>query len=1171
MLARKTDKETGKPVKTVTDRDRVNCARSKGRLYGTLEGRHGRNEALPPKALGCKSTTDRAPTTFAILDICHLSSCADGLPKLWSDCCCTGGGGINVPTSACAINKPISRAQRCRDSHVGGTSSGKMTSCVYRNICCDVQAHPRDVAGSIHCRQGEARAARLSPGRQAWLGNQKGILLGCRSSISHFPLRAAAEPRPAKDGRKSATTAQLPFLSWLKPPAAPASDAEEEEDFVPGHEPDVLIELRDVHKSFGSKKILAGANLKIRIGEAVGIIGPSGTGKSTILKIMAGLLVPDKGEVIICGKRRKGLLTDEDKERLRVGMVFQSASLFDSLTVEENVGFMLYEHSDLGDKRIRELVSASLRRVGLPGVEDVYPAVLSGGMKKRVALARAIISDDSADQHVHEVVMYDEPTAGLDPVASTAVEDVIRAVATDNVSSYIVVTHQHSTIRRAVDRLVFLFQGKVVWEGPVAEFDTTDEPIVRQVCHVSFRAWKALAWNVTGAGNSSDKAHRGHRGTPGLHPTSLARTRNYDYGITLLMDFTAAYEHAAEVEPEDDSRFEDGSMRESKVFLVDASTRMTLVDDDEKSFVQEAIDCLIKNIRLSCISNETDCISVLFYNTSNSDDKTFANTRLFLKLEEPHAGMIKALQGLLKESEFEDSIGSLGADKSSAKSLMEAIHRAQRMLRGTSKNPKAQTRLCRIYVLSCDDSPAKDDSEAKLCKQRIADVREDKVYVDLLPLHRPGQSFDVNKFYKEALSLTDEDAEVFMEEAEQLGQSLTEALRRKTIRKRRTGSVPLRIGDGVPLTLSVYSLLAPLGLSKALQLDQDTMQELEMDVSFTCRDTSREISKNDLMRMVEDYKCVDGGLREPVVFTKEDADAVKTLGEPGLRMLGFKPLVALKDHHNLRNSSFLYPDEVNKGSTAAFISLHTAMLEKKKFMLASFTAPRQLDLRLVALVAQEEVLDESGFQKLPPGMHVIYLPYSEDIRYPEKLTVTDEPLPPATPVVASEEQTQVAKEMVEAMMLRNFEYDAFENPELQQQYNVLETIALDLDDYPPMEDMTLPRLSKKATAAALAFKDYFYGEDYDERVAADKDSKAAKRAEAGEKRKAAQEAAVDAARDIDWAERVQEGTLNNLKVDELKTYCKANGLPSSRTKAALISIIENHMEKQGFTLDGSKT
>ncbi|XP_038978031.1 protein TRIGALACTOSYLDIACYLGLYCEROL 3, chloroplastic-like isoform X2 [Phoenix dactylifera] len=254
-------------------------------------------------------------------------------------------------------------------------------------------------------------------------------------------------------------------------------------------EHDILIECRDVHKSFGDKQILRGVSFKIRHGEAVGIVGPSGTGKSTVLKIMAGLLAPDKGEVFICGRKRHGLVSDEEISGLRIGLVFQSAALFDSLTVRENVGFLLYENSKMSEDRIAELVAENLAAVGLKGVEDRLPSELSGGMKKRVALARSLIFDNTKEVVEPEVLLYDEPTAGLDPIASTVVEDLIRSVhmkgedalgKPGKIASYVVVTHQHSTIKRAVDRLLFLYEGRIVWEGMTHEFTTSTNPIVRQ-------------------------------------------------------------------------------------------------------------------------------------------------------------------------------------------------------------------------------------------------------------------------------------------------------------------------------------------------------------------------------------------------------------------------------------------------------------------------------------------------------------------------------------------------------------------------------------------------------------------------------------------------------------------------------------------------------------------
>jgi phospholipid/cholesterol/gamma-HCH transport system ATP-binding protein len=242
-----------------------------------------------------------------------------------------------------------------------------------------------------------------------------------------------------------------------------------------------LIELRGVCLAFGHQVILDNVDLTIYQGEAIAILGPSGTGKSTILRVICGLQAPDSGEIYVQGKLREGTVEDAE-DPVGIGMVFQQAALFDSLTVEQNVGFLLYRHSRLPAAEIRELVNQKLDLVGLPGSGDLYPAELSGGMRKRVSLARAIISNPENPKDTPEMLLYDEPTAGLDPIASTVIEDVIRQLHTveGGYSTYAVVTHQDSTIRRTADRIIFLYQGKVQWDGSREEAYTSDNPILQQ-------------------------------------------------------------------------------------------------------------------------------------------------------------------------------------------------------------------------------------------------------------------------------------------------------------------------------------------------------------------------------------------------------------------------------------------------------------------------------------------------------------------------------------------------------------------------------------------------------------------------------------------------------------------------------------------------------------------
>ncbi len=242
-----------------------------------------------------------------------------------------------------------------------------------------------------------------------------------------------------------------------------------------------LIEIKNASKSFGKNVILDRIDLTIYRGEALVIIGPSGTGKSTMLRLIAGLLPLDKGEMYVKGKKVRGSIEDRENA-IGIGMVFQQAALFDSLTVEENVGFTLFQHSRLSRTKIRAIVNEKLEMVGLGNIGNLYPAELSGGMRKRVSFARAIVNNPENPQDDPEIILYDEPTAGLDPIAATVIEDLVRRLQCSKTAcdTYVMVSHQDTTIRRTGDRIIFLYGGKIQWQGSVRDIDTTDNPLVRQ-------------------------------------------------------------------------------------------------------------------------------------------------------------------------------------------------------------------------------------------------------------------------------------------------------------------------------------------------------------------------------------------------------------------------------------------------------------------------------------------------------------------------------------------------------------------------------------------------------------------------------------------------------------------------------------------------------------------
>ena len=348
-------------------------------------------------------------------------------------------------------------------------------------------------------RQGDQirRCRRVGPDPGLQLYPDRTVLLGMTTSGRHNPIGAQDARRRRARGRYRAGSARfMPAQSAVRSGVARTSPNRRRIGVAgttrPGLRPllsagpkldpartgSVMITLSDVHKAFGSNKVLRGVNLTIPRGQSMVIIGGSGTGKSVALKCVLGLITPDTGQITVDGADVNS--GDRDAFLARFGMLFQGGALFDSLPVWQNVAFRLLRGSLKRPRdEAREIAIEKLRRVGLnPETADLFPAELSGGMQKRVGLARAIAAEP-------EIIFFDEPTTGLDPIMSGVINDLIREIVVEMGATAMTITHDMSSVRAIADKVAMLHDGVIQWTGPVSDMDASGDPYLDQFIHGS--------------------------------------------------------------------------------------------------------------------------------------------------------------------------------------------------------------------------------------------------------------------------------------------------------------------------------------------------------------------------------------------------------------------------------------------------------------------------------------------------------------------------------------------------------------------------------------------------------------------------------------------------------------------------------------------------------------
>ncbi|PRQ38078.1 putative DNA helicase transcription regulator SAP family [Rosa chinensis] len=615
-----------------------------------------------------------------------------------------------------------------------------------------------------------------------------------------------------------------------------------------------------------------------------------------------------------------------------------------------------------------------------------------------------------------------------------------------------------------------------------------------------------------------------------------------------------------EDDPDNELYQERESTKDLVVYLVDASPKMFSTttpagDGKDETHFHVAISCISESLRKQIINASYDEVAICFFNTREKRNLQDLNGVYVFNvaereyLDRPTARLIKEVSNV--EESFMSKIGSQYGINSGSRenSLYNALWVAQALLRKGS----ARTADKRVLLFTNEDDPfgsikgiIKTDM-IRTTLQRAKDAQDLGISIELLPLCHPDNDFNVSTFYSDLVGLTGDELAQFMPKAGEKLEDMKDQLRKRMFKKRIVRKITFSIANGLSIQLSSYALIRPTVPGAITWLDSVTNRPLKAERSFVCADTGALVQES--VKRFQPYKTED------IKFSVEELSEIKRISTGQLRLLGFKPLNCLKDYHNLRPSTFVFPsDQELIGSTRVFIALHKSMLRLKRFAVAFYGSSSRP--QLVALVAQDEIMSAGG-QVEPPGMHMIYLPYSDDIRHTEELLMGSD----GAACHASDDQISKAAALINRLDLKDFSVFQFSNPALQRHYAVLQALALDEDDIPEIKDETLPDgegMSRPGVVRTIEeFKHSVYGENYDE----ESEVGNAKVSETTKKRKAAAENAVQEIAKHDWADLADNGKLKNLTVMDLKCYLTANNLPVAGKKEALISRILTHMGK----------
>lgn len=567
--------------------------------------------------------------------------------------------------------------------------------------------------------------------------------------------------------------------------------------------------------------------------------------------------------------------------------------------------------------------------------------------------------------------------------------------------------------------------------------------------------------------------------------------------------------------------------KDGLLFLVDCSKSMFEQVDESMCHFQLAVKCIKTTMQNKIISSERDCVGVVFYGTAQSDGPN-DHINIYHDLGQPCASRILALEDM-EETGWKNFNTLYGHDPNY--SLSDALWTCADMFSKSSQSLNNK----RVMLFTNNDNPHAGNPNLQLqAKTKASDLKNNGIDLELIHLVHPGQTFDVTKFYKELLFFEEDELTELPDAAERIEELLTR-IRMKDHKKRALRRIPLTIGEGVSLSVGVYTVVRTCPRPSMVKLSKKDNSELESHSKTYLQDTVEILMPQDLKK-AQTY----GGRR--ICFENDEVAEIRRFDESGLQLMGFKPRSCIKPYFHVKPAQFIYPDEGSvTGSTTLFTALLRKCMDRDVVAICKYVPGKSNPPKFVALVPQEEELDEHKVQTMPPGFHIIFLPFADDFR---KVKLEETPK-------ATEEQIDAAKEVIKKLKFP-FSSEAFENPVLQNHWRNIEALALDREEPDELIDYTMPaddKITKKAGSAIRDFMEMVFPADYvpgQKRRGPGLDA-ATKRARA-----------ADAVNDLDLETEARAGRLGKMTVANLKEAARKANIPCLATrKADIIDAISD--------------